>query len=95
MRHDEAQARMTFEYARDPRRTIVRVFVPRNVTDVREHEAFALRDAREHRIEARIVDRQTLHVFVYFQADAAVVNAASRSPAGSGSSRCTVASGTP
>ena len=73
MRHDEAQARMTFEYARDPRRTIVRVFVPRNVTDVREHEAFALRDAREHRIEARIVDRQTLHVFVYFQSDAAVV----------------------
>ena len=72
MRDHDAQRGMALEHARDAGRTVVRIGRPRDRADVHEHEALVLGDGIEHRREARIVERQMLHVLVDLEAGAAV-----------------------
>jgi len=73
VRHHDAQTWMAREHRGDAARSVVGVAAPRHRADVHEHEALALGDDREYRIEARIVERELLDVFVHLEADAAVV----------------------
>jgi hypothetical protein len=73
VRNDHAQPRVPREHARNARRAVVRVVLPRHRADVHEHEALALGEQGQHRVEARIVEREPLHVLVHLEPDAAVV----------------------
>ena len=69
--YDDAQRRVALQHARDTPRSVVGLWRPRDRADVRQDEAVVLRDRVQHAAEARIVEREMLHVFVHLQAHAA------------------------